>query len=255
MNDSNYKIIIHSECFSAFWCMQQNAIVNKNSLTHFSNFRIMSNKVYILSVGYSRSDTLDSNCMIANCSSTLIKTHCGKNIIVDTMTAWDGELIVKALKEHCVEPKDIHFVVCTHGHSDHIGCNYLFTNAEWHFVGSCMSRHDKYPEHNWNQPYKLVDGEVEIISTPGHTLNCVSLLVHNTELGGTVGVCGDLFENGLDVWNSQIWKDAGSENQKLQKENRLKVAQLCSYIIPGHGGSFEVTDEIRNKLKQDLNEN
>ncbi|XP_065371340.1 metallo-beta-lactamase domain-containing protein 1 [Calliphora vicina] len=214
----------------------------------------MFNKVHILSVGYSRSDPLDSNVMLANCTSTLIKTRCGKNIIVDTMTAWDGEVIVKALKQHSLEPKDINYVVCTHGHSDHIGCNYLFTNADLHFVASCMSYRDKYPNYDWVQPYSLIVGEVEIIRTPGHTSDCVSLLVNNTDLGGTVGVCGDLFENGQDVWDSQIWTNAGSENQKLQKENRLMLAKLCSYIIPGHGNGFIVTDDIRNKLQQDFNE-
>ncbi|XP_023308541.2 metallo-beta-lactamase domain-containing protein 1 [Lucilia cuprina] len=214
----------------------------------------MINKVHILSVGYSRCDPLDSTSMKANCSSTLIKTYCGKNIIVDTMTAWDGDFIVKALKANSLEPDDINYVVCTHGHSDHIGCNYLFPNAKWHFVGSCMSHHDKYPDYDWEHPYSLVEGEVEIISTPGHTMNCISLLVNNTDFGGTVGVCGDLFENSQDVWDSQIWISAGSENQKMQKENRLKLAKLCSYIIPGHGEGFVVTDDIRNKLQQDCNE-
>lgn len=212
----------------------------------------MSNKVYILSVGYSRSDPSDSKVMLANCTSTLIKTRCGNNIIVDTMTAWDGDIIIKALQEHALEPKDINYVVCTHGHSDHTGCNYLFTNAEWHFVGSCMSRRNKYPEYNWELPFQLLD-DVQIIYTPGHTLHCVSLLVKNTEMGGTVGICGDLFENEQDVLNSQIWVNAGSENIKKQKENRLKVAKLCSYIIPGHGNIFVVTDGIRNKLQQDCN--
>ncbi|KAM7364521.1 metallo-beta-lactamase domain-containing protein 1 isoform 1-T11 [Cochliomyia hominivorax] len=214
----------------------------------------MINEVHILSVGYSRSDPLDSKCMVANCTSTLVRTRSNKNIIFDTMTAWDGNVIVDALRKHSLDPKDINIVVCSHGHSDHIGCNYLFTNAEWHFVGSCMSRRDKYPECNWKNPVPLMDGEVEIISTPGHTLNCITLLVKNTKFGGTVGVCGDLFEKEQDVWNSQIWKEAGSENEKLQKENRLKVAKLCSFIIPGHGEGFYVTDEIRVKLEKDLKE-
>ena len=210
------------------------------------------NKVSILSVGYSKIDPLDSNCMLANCSCTLIQSHCGKNIIVDTMTAWDSDAIVDALKQHSIAPKDINYVVCTHGHSDHIGSNHLFTNAEYHFVGACISNRNRYPNFDWEQPFQLVGDEIQVIRTPGHTLSCVSLLVKNVEIFNTVGVCGDLFENKNDVWDSSIWLDAGSESPKLQIENRYKMANICNYIIPGHGEGFHVTHEIKNKLKYEM---
>lgn len=43
------------------------------------------------------------------------------------------------LAEHGVKPDDIDFVVSTHSHTDHIGCNYLFLNAE-HIVGHSVQR-------------------------------------------------------------------------------------------------------------------
>lgn len=212
----------------------------------------MYNQIIVLAEGYSRRESFESKSIIANCSSVLIKSHCGKNIIVDTMTAWDGDRILKELEHNSVDPKNINYVVCTHGHSDHIGCNYLFTNAERHVVGKCISKRDQYLEYDWDQPFQLVGTEIQIVCTPGHTLSCVSLLVKKSNLGETIGICGDLFENEKDIWDSQIWIKAGSEDPKLQRENRSKLANLCSYIIPGHGPGFAVTADIRNKLQKDL---
>lgn len=84
----------------------------------------MSNKyeVIVLFDGYSK-ETKPG--MEANCTCTLIRGP--KNIVVDTMTAWDGAKLEEALLKYNLTCGDIHYVVCTHGHSDHIGCNYLFT--------------------------------------------------------------------------------------------------------------------------------
>ncbi|XP_037897957.1 metallo-beta-lactamase domain-containing protein 1 [Glossina fuscipes] len=212
----------------------------------------MSNKISILSVGYSRPDTDDTNSMRANCSSTLIETSNGVNVVVDTMTSWDGELLQQNLKKHNLEPKDIHYVVCSHGHSDHIGCNYLFTNAIWHFVGTCVSKRDRYLDWNFNEHFQLDGNNVFVLHTPGHTMSCVSVVVNDTNLGETVGVCGDLFERKEDILDERIWLEAGSEDPKRQMANRVKMLEMCSYIIPGHGHGFEVTQEMAAKLKTQM---
>lgn len=51
---------------------------------------MMSYEVHILSSGYS---VVENNHMLANCTCTLIKGP--KNIIVDTMTPWDKDVILK----------------------------------------------------------------------------------------------------------------------------------------------------------------
>ena len=93
----------------------------------------MSTEVIVLFEGYSRTDK-DKNIMKANCTCTMIKSK-DLNIIVDTMTPWDKERLVKKLiEDHKIDPSAMHYVVCTHGHSDHIGNNNLFLNAS-HIVG------------------------------------------------------------------------------------------------------------------------
>lgn len=205
----------------------------------------MHNQVIVLQAGYSYDDENDTNVMHANCSCTLIRCRDGTNIIVDTMTAWDGELMKSLLAAHELKVEDINVVVCTHGHSDHTGCNHLFLQARMHIVGSCASNRDAYFEHSGALDS---NGEVLIEKTPGHTMSCISVIVHNSQLGGTVGVCGDLFERREDVDDEQIWKTAGSEDEKRQTEERHRMSQLCSHIVPGHGPMFAVTEAIRLKL-------
>uniref|UniRef100_A0A1B6FWH0 Metallo-beta-lactamase domain-containing protein 1 n=1 Tax=Cuerna arida TaxID=1464854 RepID=A0A1B6FWH0_9HEMI len=99
--------------------------------------------IYVISEGYSC--MLNESTMAANCTSTLIK---GKNnIIVDTMTPWDKDIIINGLKKHNISCEDISYVVCTHGHSDHIGNNNLFVNAKEHIVGFSISYKDQYKLH------------------------------------------------------------------------------------------------------------
>ena len=81
-------------------------------------------EVTVLFDGYSRTEE-GGRVMRANCTCTLVRGE-GITAIVDTRTAWDGQEITEALRRRGVECEDVDFVVCTHGHSDHIGCNYLF---------------------------------------------------------------------------------------------------------------------------------
>ncbi|EDW02890.1 GH10941 [Drosophila grimshawi] len=204
------------------------------------------NQVIALQVGYSYKDASDPTAMRANCSCTLIRCRDGTNIIVDTLTAWDGEHLKSLLAAQGLEVNDINVVVCTHAHTDHTGCNYLFQKARLHIVGSCASKRDLYFEH----PSALdTHGEVLLEETPGHTLDCVSVIVHNTQLGGTVGICGDLFERREDIDDAKIWKMAGSEDEKRQADERQRMSQLCGHIVPGHGPIFALDAELRSKIE------
>ncbi|KAJ8986057.1 hypothetical protein NQ317_003350 [Molorchus minor] len=142
----------------------------------------------VLFDGYSKFQ--DGN-YYANCSCVLIKGP--PNVVIDTMTAWDGERILEALQKHSLTCDDINYVVCTHGHSDHIGCNYLFKKAI-HIVGHAVSFRDKYfSDHNFaNGEEYIISDNIKVISTPGHTLQDVSVIVQSNM--GITAITGDLFE-------------------------------------------------------------
>lgn len=84
--------------------------------------------------------------------------------------------------------------------------------------------------------------------TPGHTPSCVTVVAKNCDHFGTVAVAGDLFEREEDIEDDSLWISAGSFDQHAQRKNRLKVAELADYIVPGHGKMFKVTDEMRKLL-------
>lgn len=219
------------------------------------------NEIIVLNEGYSYMEKDDESVMIANCTCTLIKSH-DCNIIVDTMTPWDSDLLLQKLQENRLKPDDIAWVVSTHGHSDHLGNNNLFLKAT-HIVGTNISQRNRYFIHDFTSaPYRLTD-TIEIVATPGHTLSCVSLLVRegclSTSTGetlpiGTVAIVGDLFEQGDDIADSALWMEAGSEDSKSQRRNRARMAAIADYIVPGHGPWFAIDERIRSELERQAEE-
>ncbi|XP_025994142.1 metallo-beta-lactamase domain-containing protein 1 isoform X3 [Solenopsis invicta] len=207
-------------------------------------------EVVVLFDGYSKS--LDDGRMDANCTCTLIKGP--KLIIVDTMTAWDRDKLIEALARHKIEPRDIDYVVCTHSHSDHIGNNNLFTNAE-HIVGLSVQRGTIfYEDPQISNGYELCPG-VKITATPGHTREDVTVLVEMIKDGEVkiLAITGDLFEKEEDILTPSIWKSLGTpELLKSQSVMRSRIINLADFIIPGHGPMFRVTDTMREIVKSQL---
>jgi hypothetical protein len=64
-------------------------------------------EVHILSNGYSKIDP--EGFMKANCTCTLIKGQ--KNIIVDTLTPWDGGVILTGLANHGLKPVTVPIII------------------------------------------------------------------------------------------------------------------------------------------------
>ncbi|KAM6959964.1 metallo-beta-lactamase domain-containing protein 1 [Tautogolabrus adspersus] len=158
-----------------------------------------------------------------------------RTILVDTGGPWDRDFLLKALKDRDLDPGDVHLVVGTHGHSDHVGNLSLFPHALM-IVGYDVSEGDTY------RPNKLSEGEAYVIDehvcvvpTPGHTLQHVSVQVKGTS-AGTVLVAGDLFECCSD---EDSWRDL-SMNTAVQEVSRQEALRTADVIIPGHGLPFRV---------------
>ncbi|XP_072704683.1 metallo-beta-lactamase domain-containing protein 1 isoform X2 [Ciconia boyciana] len=160
--------------------------------------------------------------------------------VVDTGGPWGRRRLLELLGEEGLSPKDVTHVVCTHGHSDHVGNINLFPTATL-LVGWDLSQGDgRYLPHGLakGRPYVLHPGHLEVMATPGHTVNHVSVVVRGTSLG-TVVVAGDLFEREED---EEEWR-ALSEDPGQQERSRRRVMAMADVIVPGHGPPFRVFRE------------
>ena len=195
----------------------------------------MSNTVKVLRTGYSfkTSDGL----IHADCTITLIL---GDSIVlVDTGGYWTASQLISDLSKAGLSPDKVDTVVCTHRHSDHIGCLSLFQHSDM-IVGFDVFRNDVYISHDFHSGFELKIAEgITVRSTPGHTNEDVSVLVETEN--GLIAVVGDLFENEADIEDESIWLEhsANPEAQRLNRDNILKTA---SAIIPGHGRLFRTEE-------------
>lgn len=205
----------------------------------------MDYDVHVIKEGYSLMSN-DGRTMVANGTSTLVRGT-GFNVIVDTLSAWDKDFLIESLSKLGVSCDEVNYVVCTHGHSDHIGNLNLFQRAT-HIIGTSVSNGDVYQLDTFDkdEPYRIAT-DVQIIPTPGHTLSDVSVIVKTAKLG-TVAITGDLFEKAEDIDDPRIWREvAGSEDPKQQVKSRQMILHIADFIVPGHGPMFKVTDAMREK--------
>lgn len=193
----------------------------------------------VLFTGYCKSEGANS---LAGCTSVLLKGP--PTIIIDTLSSWDGPKLQLVIEKHDINCSDINYVICTHGHSDHIGCNYLFPNAK-QIVGYDICFKNTYYPHDFGSGKEyIINDNIKVIPTPGHTLQDVTVLV--TSNGKTYAITGDLFENEDDLHDDNIWISAGSQSEELQRSNRKRILQIADYIVPGHGAMFEVPSHYKS---------
>ena len=176
-------------------------------------------------------------------SVTLIKSD--KNILVDTGSIPMKKRLIEQLEKQGLTPEDIHIVVLTHLHLDHIINVHLFFNANI----LCKVRGGEYP----GQAHILSEGcltrtdlfdhspiaeDVETMVTPGHTDDMLSVVVKTPE--GTVVIAGDAIPDkewiDLNIQPSPVLNlDVNAFNQ-----SRQKILEKADYIVPGHGTLFKV---------------
>ncbi|KAL4631494.1 metallo-beta-lactamase domain-containing protein 1 [Arapaima gigas] len=228
--------------------------------------------VSVLQQGYNVPQSDGSTC--ADCTVSLLRGP--STVLVDTGGPWGSERLLQRLRERGVEPGDVHVVVGTHGHSDHIGNLSLFPGATI-IVGCDVSRGDRYLESGlaegrpfcidshvgfilsilhfrhflllqthrmtyFNSKWEATESKcknVSVVATPGHTGRDVSVLVRGTSMG-TVIVAGDLFECCHD---EDTWREL-SENPAVQETSRKEALRMADVIVPGHGAPFQVHRQL-----------
>ncbi len=193
----------------------------------------MGYEVKVLKAGYS--ERVGPGKMRACGTVTLVKG--AKNIIVDTGGPGDAGVIAAALSREGLRPGQVDYVVCTHGHSDHVGNNNLFPDATF-IVSHDICKGDLYTLHDFKSGASLVIDEwVEVVPTPGHTGQDISVFVRTDD--GVAAVVGDLFEREEDIGDERLWKGS-SELPSVQEQSRRRVLKEADFIVPGHGEMFRV---------------
>jgi glyoxylase-like metal-dependent hydrolase (beta-lactamase superfamily II) len=164
------------------------------------------------------------------------------NALVDTGGPWDRDALLSALAAERLSPADIDHVICTHGHSDHVGNIGLFPHATL-IVSHDISNGDLYTSHPFARGERyVIDEHLEVVPTPGHTSQDVSVVVRTR--AGIYAIAGDLFECEGDLVNEKLWR-ASSGDSALQAESRAGILRLADFIVPGHGPMFVTTAESR----------
>lgn len=155
---------------------------------------------------------------------TLLKSE-KRNILVDVGARGYLPKIRDELKNLNLSTADIDLIILTHFHLDHAYNVSHFEKARvfgW--------RHEWCPNGTQRlNEYEL--SEIEIIQTPGHAEEHLSVVCEN-ESGQTVVIAGDAI-NKKYIETGEI--NAFSYDDKLYHESARKVLQLADIIVPGHG--------------------
>lgn len=191
------------------------------------------NQINVLQEGYGYTDSEQK--YRATGSITLVRTKMHV-ILVDTGSPRDKEKLLETMSKLDVKLDDVDYVICTHGHVDHVGNLNLFPKAVYIVGNDICCKDDMYIENTLQNGdhFLLEAGAIDIIPTPGHTGEDITVIVYNTSYG-TVAIAGDLFECKND---EDLWRDV-SQCVSKQQINRDNIRQLADWIIPGHGAMFE----------------
>lgn len=194
------------------------------------------------------------------------------SVIIDTGFGSDVQKTEDLIQEAGVMPKNIHLIVNTHYHSDHVGGNHHFQSTygtpiaahKWDAElinlsdkEACCAEWLDQPVEPYNVERKLQDGDIihtgnsewQVLHTPGHTLGHISLYNAEEE---TV-IVGDLF-HGRDVGWINIFREGVSSIlqslESLDKLSKLKIRLAYS----GHGSAMEnpqeAIDNARGRLEK-----
>ncbi|MFC1951117.1 MBL fold metallo-hydrolase [Chloroflexota bacterium] len=170
-----------------------------------------------------------------------------KNVLVDTGVTAGFERLKGQLNQLGLTPDDIHLIILTHEHFDHIGATPFFKSAIVAAHASAANKIELQDEfvtynkernigikpfyaHIWLDDGTIIDVgnyKFEVIHTPGHTSGCICLYETNMKLlfsGDTVFAGGSL----SDIAGS------GSISDYLRSIHRLGSLKIEAFY-PAHG--------------------
>ena len=178
-------------------------------------------------------------------------------ILIDTGFGSDAQNTEKLIKVAGVSPEELHLIVNTHYHSDHVGGNshlqknYGVTIAahKWdaHLINSgdheaCSAEWLDQPVEPYRIDRKLSHNDeidtgsrsLKVLHTPGHTLGHISLYEPEEE----ILICGDLFHKNDIGWLNIFREGVTSIQQSMESLDRLSLLRIGT-AYSGHGPQIE----------------
>ncbi|MFZ2446796.1 MAG: MBL fold metallo-hydrolase [Syntrophobacteraceae bacterium] len=186
-----------------------------------------------------------------------------KNILIDTGTHANYPNLVECLAQAGLAPEDIHLIVLTHEHFDHIGASAFFARkaiiAAHAHAANKIDLHDdfvmmsKYMDGAaqafradlWLQEQTQIDlgnYKITVMHTPGHCSGCICLYEPNQRVlftGDTV-LAGGVLSGILGSGNISDYINS------LERLNALRIDEF----FPGHGRvSYSPAEDLAKALE------
>lgn len=198
----------------------------------------------------------------------------GKKVaLIDSGLAPSARQLKEGLSSVGLTPKDVSFILHTHGHADNFALDYLFPKAEvwmhpsdatyvnardpvFALTNSLNAPAVKWPtvQHTFveKQIFDLGNFSIQALFTPGHTKGSVSFMEQTKKWL----FCGDaLFSTGLGRWDLL----SGNKPQVISSARKILFSSP-KMILPGHGlpikarGSASIARQLERLMTEEVPE-
>ena len=193
-------------------------------------------------------------------------------ILIDTGFGSDISETLQLIKEAGVTPEELHLIVNTHYHSDHVGGNFhLQKNYDIPIAAhkwdanlintlhseACSAEWLDQPVEPYRVDTKLSDSDeihtgnraLTVLHTPGHTLGHISLYDPEEE----VLICGDLFHRNDVGWLNLFREGVAAIHRSIESLDRLSKLRIQK-AFSGHGAQIDnpktSIDAARKRLER-----
>lgn len=190
-------------------------------------------------------------------SANMVLIKDQRPILIDTGFGSDAEETEQLIKEAGVSPEELHLIVNTHYHSDHVGGNFHFQKKydipiaahTWDadLINSCdpeacSAEWLDQPVEPYRVSVLLSDNDeihtgsstLKVLHTPGHTLGHISLYEPEEE----ILICGDLFHGNDIGWLNMFREGVAPIQRSIESLNRLSKLRIRQ-AYSGHGSQIE----------------
>jgi len=239
---------------------------------------IGADKDYVKSIKWLRPHFSDVDGSLKGVVQAFLITTPTKNILIDTCNGngktrtgileWNNlsTKFLSQLEDVGVNPDEIHYVINTHLHCDHVGWNTSFKNGVWEptfknakylVVENAYNYWESKPKNEFiddlcsfedsvlpireagllqlvDMDYRL-DENIKLIEIPGHTPFHVGITIEDQNEKAII--CGDLFFSPLQIANPSLTTD-GEFDSELIVRSRLgllnKIADKGILLLSPH---------------------